>query len=30
MIDKDIYVCKECKNTETSKVTIPYAFKLLI
>ena len=30
MIDKNIYICKECKNTETSKVTIPYAFKLLI
>ena len=30
MIDKEIYICKECKNTETSKVTIPYAFKLLI
>ena len=22
MIDKDIYICKECKNTETSKVSL--------
>lgn len=29
--DKDIYYCPACRNyTKTSKIVIPYAFKLLV
>jgi len=30
MINKDVYYCMTCNGTEISKVTVPYAFKLLI
>jgi DNA-directed RNA polymerase II subunit RPB2 len=30
MINKNSYFCSACNSTETSKVTIPYAFKLLV
>lgn len=31
VINKDVYVCHACKNyTDISKLSIPYAFKLLV
>jgi DNA-directed RNA polymerase II subunit RPB2 len=30
MIDRNVYYCNNCKDMNTSKITIPYAFKLLI
>ena len=30
LINKNAYYCSACNGTEISKVTVPYAFKLLV
>ena len=30
VVNKNVYICQACKNSDTKRTQLPYAFKLLI